>query len=404
MKENIHPIDQIFQQAEERFREMPPDSLWNRLSDELDAQDAAANRHAPKTWPRLALAATLLLASLLLADTPIRFFGSGPAITTTTTANTITPAPVIQPRTSSTQPDASLARIAPALPLAIRLAVPPPAVDLPAPKMPRLAAIQDTSQPVQLMGRFNDPVAKRRRAFSLTPFLSYDWAGYRLDRESAAIGGAGATSPQELGERETMEASYSAGLLVGWQGKGNWGLKSGLIYSHISIAIAPQEIFASKDAYGKTGYRFNTSTGYAFLQPSFGPSPAPGDSLHATEAQHNIQVLSLPFQISRRFGKKKWSLVPAAGIAANIITRASVKTELAENTRMESVTFSRLEGIRKIYASAVADLTLQYAVNEKVSLSLIPSLRYALQPSTKNNIVKTYPYSGGIGAGLTYKF
>jgi hypothetical protein len=92
------------------------------------------------------------------------------------------------------------------------------------------------------------------------------------------------------------------------------------------------------------------------------------------------------------------------GISTNFITSANVKTEVTDALNKESVTINGLGGMKNVYASLVADVSLQYNYNSKWSFNLLPGFEYALTPITKGNVVKTFPYSFNIGAGITYKF
>ena len=97
-------------------------------------------------------------------------------------------------------------------------------------------------------------------------------------------------------------------------------------------------------------------------------------------------------------------MIPAVGLSANFITSANVKTEVTDALNKESVSINGLDGMRSFYTGLIADVSLQYNYNSKWSFSLLPGFKYALTPITKGNVVKTFPYSFNIGAGITYKF
>ena len=107
---------------------------------------------------------------------------------------------------------------------------------------------------------------------------------------------------------------------------------------------------------------------------------------------------------SYRFEKNKFSVSPSIGLSANFITSANVKTEVTDALNKEAVTINGLDGMKSFYTGLIADVNLQYNYNSKWSLSLLPGFRYALMPITKGNVVKTFPYSFNMGAGITYKF
>lgn len=241
-------------------------------------------------------------------------------------------------------------------------------------------------------------------SWSLTAFASNDWGQYKLDNDVQDNNGNQQDEKEEINHREKHEGSFSAGVLATRQFSKHIALKTGLIYSNTAIGILPQEMYAAKKNDGSIAYKYITSSGYGFVKPGFGLPPAVGDSIRSTEAQHNLQTISVPLMLSYRFEKDKISISPAVGISANFITSANVKTEVTDALNKELVTINGLDGMKNVYASLVADVSLQYNYNSKWSFNLLPGFRYALTPITKGNVVKTFPYSFSIGAGITYKF
>lgn len=240
--------------------------------------------------------------------------------------------------------------------------------------------------------------------WSVTAFASNDWGQYTIDNDVHDNTGNQQDEKEEINRREKHEGSYSAGIFATRQFTKHLGLKTGLIYSNTAIGISPQEMYAAKKTDGSVAYKYITSSGYGFVKPGFGLPPAVGDSIQSTEAQHNLQVISVPLMVSYRFEKKKFSIAPAVGLSANFITSANVKTEVTDALNKESVSINGLDGMRSFYTGLIADVSLQYNYNSKWSFSLLPGFRYALTPITKGNVVKTFPYSFNIGAGITYKF
>lgn len=240
--------------------------------------------------------------------------------------------------------------------------------------------------------------------WSVTAFASNDWGQYKLDNDVQDNNGNNQDEREEINNREKHEPSFSTGVFATRQFSKQWGIKTGLIYSNTAITIHPQEMYAAKVPDGSVAYKYITSSGYGFVKPGFGLPPAVGDSLQSTEAQHNLQSVSVPLILTYKYDKKKISIMPSAGISANYITKATVKTEVKDALNKETVSITGLNGMKNVYFGLVADINLQYNVNDKWSVNLLPSFKYAISPITKNNVVKTYPYSFGIGAGVSYKF
>ncbi len=240
--------------------------------------------------------------------------------------------------------------------------------------------------------------------WSVTAFASNDWSQYKLDNDVQDNNGNNQDEREEINNREKHEPSFSTGVFATRQFSKKWGVKTGLIYSSTAIGIHPQEIYADKAPDGSVAYKYITSSGYGFVKPGFGLPPAVGDSLQSTEAQHNLQSVSVPLMLTYKYDKKKISIMPSAGISANYITKATVQTEVEDALNRETVSIKGLNGMKNFYFGLVADVNLQYNANDKWSVNLLPSFKYAISPITKSNVVKTYPYSFGIGAGISYKF
>ncbi|HEX5026704.1 MAG TPA: hypothetical protein VFV68_15595 [Agriterribacter sp.] len=234
-------------------------------------------------------------------------------------------------------------------------------------------------------------------------FLSNNWSYYRLDNDDHHNHSNRHDRKEEIEERENHESSFSAGVSISRQFK-RWGVKTGLVYSAMRIGIEPQEVYAAKEPGGKVGYKFVTSSGYGYVNPGFGSSPTVGDSLQSGNASHHLHSVSVPIMIGYRLDRGKFSITPSAGVSANLITQATVQTEIKDAVNKEAVNIEKLKGMYDLYAGFIADINLQYNFNSNFSVNLVPAVSSAFTPITKDNTVKTFPYSFGVGAGLTYKF
>lgn len=241
--------------------------------------------------------------------------------------------------------------------------------------------------------------------WSVTGFASNDWAKYKLENDVEDNNGQPAQDEKEIiAKRERHEPSFSTGIMVTRQFTKNLAVKTGLIYSNTAITINPQEIYATQKIDGTVAYKYNTSSGYGYIKPGFGLPPGIGDSLQSTEAQHSLQSLSIPLLLSYKVEKRGFSITPSAGITANIITRAKVQTEVKDALNRETVTINGLNGLNHFYAGFIADVNLQYNLDKRWALNVLPTFKYAISPITKGNVVKTFPYNFGVAAGITFKF
>jgi Outer membrane protein beta-barrel domain len=236
--------------------------------------------------------------------------------------------------------------------------------------------------------------------FSLTIFYAADYSAYRLtnDMFNNYDNGPG------IATRERSDLSTSAGLLLGYRTGKKISIQSGIIYSSSQININPTKIYAEKNNAGTVKFRYNTSSGYGYLLPSFSASPAVGDSLFADGANHTLQYISIPLLIKYNFGNKRTTFHPGIGITFNFLKKATLTTDLVDLLNREKEVISNLEGIKKINASLLVSPELRYQLSKKVSISGMPYFKYSLGAINKGNVVKTYPYTVGLGVGIVYKF
>lgn len=240
--------------------------------------------------------------------------------------------------------------------------------------------------------------------FTLMPYASVDFTEYELDDDDHSPNNT-TDDKQDIKGRETHQFSFSTGMLGKWQFSPKLSLKTGLVYSNIAIGIRPQTLYASAEDNQRNGFKFITSSGYAFVNPVFSASPAAGDSITAAVAQHHLQYLNVPLLIGYKMSAgNHFSITPGAGVSINTLLSTKVRTEVNEDTDTETVVINKLQGLKKTYYSFTVDAELNYMLNKHISITAFPVFKYALNSITKNNVVRTYPYSISLGAGISYSF
>jgi hypothetical protein len=262
--------------------------------------------------------------------------------------------------------------------------------------IPSLSVNNISGLPLKNKSKNGNPLEDQNK-WNVSGFISSDRAGYRLDRDQTTI--------VKIREDEDHLPSFSAGVLLTRQIKKRFGLQTGIIYSNTAIAISPQKIYASQNQMGKVLYKYVTSSGNAYIKPNFASSPYPGDSLKAEHAQHNLQYIIAPLVFKYKLiNSDKIILSPGLGLAANFLTNAKIETDVEGVANREHVVINKLEGIKTFNWSLMGDVWLDYRVNKKMSVSLRPSFSFALSPISSTDDVETFPYSFGLGAGVTYRF
>lgn len=239
----------------------------------------------------------------------------------------------------------------------------------------------------------------------LSPWVAREWTNYRLEEDVPD----GTTLPPaayvlQVQSKERREPSFAGGISIERKLNKCFWLQSGISFAQSAIAIVPQKIAAERNSDGTIGYRYNTSSGYAFIKPSFAANPVIGDSLSATEAQHNLSYIQVPLTLQWKKKGKKLSLSTGAGVGLNILTKATLETEMKDVTNREIVTANRLKGMNKMYADFIVNAGVNYELNNKLGITVTPYYRTALTSINQNNVVKTYPYSAGLAIACAYKF
>jgi hypothetical protein len=437
MRKYWHRVDEIFGKAQEAYQDVPSAANWEKISGALDRGDAEAYKEKYLLWKRASLTLLLLLSFALYEITSVQVqkksslasIGSAPnkkadlsigqPTLNARVANDNSDPSQSKTRTEYFPPDLFGSANEPqvASPIAgreLNLALqynPVPEQINPATK--NIFSNKSSGEAINrnISAKFIDPdnINPTRPKWTLSAFASSEWAGYRLDNDPPNNIASSQNQNKEdeadlINARERHQSSYSTGIFVSRQLDTKWGLKSGLIFSQTSISIIPQEIYATQTPDGSMAFKYVMSSGYIYVKPNRRRPIMVGDSIKSAAAQHQFTTLTLPMMVSRYFTKGRVTLIPSVGISLNYITRARFETELQTRRRTTYVFLTRLEGMKDFYVGALGDMDIRYAIGSRWSISMLPSFRYALTPITKDNVVRTFPYSFSLGGALSYTF
>ena len=233
--------------------------------------------------------------------------------------------------------------------------------------------------------------------FSITGFFSPDIASYHLEEDQP---GNQPETARKIEKGERHEFSSTFGLLLDYNLNKHWSLQSGLTFSNTNIKVNPKTIYAQNDNNGNIKYRVNISSGYGYILPSFQNAPSIGDSLKVTTATHKLRYIGIPVAVKYKFGKEKskLSFVAMAGVTTNFLTKGKLETEVQKGPDDEVEVLNNIQGLKSVYFSGMAGAGAEYKLTRKLSVSLMPTARFALNPINKGAVVKTYPNSFGLSA------
>ncbi|MCU7552820.1 hypothetical protein OCK74_27120 [Chitinophagaceae bacterium LB-8] len=430
MNEDVHHIDNLLRSTLEHYEEIPSPAVKESLNAILDKKDAEAYKRKYEAWKRIAILVLIMLSGYILYESGTENINADHSKESSISKNTGIPG---KPQMQDTITNISTAAIDNKLmnkhniiststnrpPIkknywSTNKKVPPKLSIL---TLRNKSGIDKLSHPLinssykMQQPTFNYTLLKNKvinieqlnkgRHFKpywmITGWASYEQMNYRLDSDLP-------NAITSIRHREVHEPSFSGGIFSTLQIKKQWALQTGLVLSHTSIGISPQKIYAFQEPAGSVAFKYITSSGYAYIKPGTGAPPAVGDSLNTAEAKHILESFSVPLVVKYVLERNKFSFRPGIGIEANLMTSANVEVEIEETPSKEVVFINKLNGAKPFYWSLTADVELQYRVNNKMFLTFRPSFKHALSPITEDNVVETFPYSFGLGMGMTYKF
>jgi hypothetical protein len=270
------------------------------------------------------------------------------------------------------------------------------------------AVIKDSSKagPLLLVKNKGNNRHNFFKNISLTAYFSPQVDGYGLrdDDDDHFPGGTDDDDRDKIRGREKHSFSYTTGLTANYQLSKNWVVQTGLYLSKASIDVKPTTLYANTDNTGKVQYRYNSSSGYAYILPYFNTSPAVGDSCLAGNSINSLQYVGIPLNIGYAVRVKKLLIQPTVGIGVNILTKSSIETELRKGTEQEEKNITDVKGLRPVYFNITASAEVRYPLLKRVSFSFSPTARLALTSINKNNVVKSFTNSIGAAIGINYEF
>ncbi|MES1223122.1 MAG: outer membrane beta-barrel protein [Bacteroidota bacterium] len=242
--------------------------------------------------------------------------------------------------------------------------------------------------------------------FTVMPFFSPQFSFNRIENDDNPArswpGGPVHDDRNNIKKEESHETSYSWGVLVEIPLGKKWSLQSGVHYLNRTVTIDPKKVFAQLDTDGKIKYRFDCSSGYTYLAPKTGTTPAVGDSMFTGGGSNNLQYLGVPLIVNYTFLTGKFNIIPSVGVMANFLVKQSM--EASFQSAGDKQDFTSINGLKKTYFNTLAGIALQYNTGKHVSVVVAPTFNLALNSINQNAAVKSYPNSFGITGGIKIQF
>jgi hypothetical protein len=235
---------------------------------------------------------------------------------------------------------------------------------------------------------------------SITPYFSKEFAGYNFtDNDSTAPNG------KEVEKAERNIFSASVGVYVNYKINKRWMVQTGISYSWSRSIMDSSQSYAVRNATGEVAFKLNTSSGFSYLHsPSF-IVPMVGDSIGTAKTHSELHYLTVPLIVSYRIPVHRFTFLAGAGMTFNFLTKATLETDIYGVNYKQNESEIPIRGLKKMNTGLLLKAEVQYQLNSKISVSLIPSFKNTLGPINMNSSsLSAYPYNFGIGAGIVFSF
>jgi Outer membrane protein beta-barrel domain len=234
---------------------------------------------------------------------------------------------------------------------------------------------------------------------SITPYFSHEFAGYNpVDDDARGPNG------KEMDVQQRNAFSASAGVYFNFKVNKKWVIQSGVSYSWANSYIDSSKSYAVKDYNGDIQFKLNTSTGYGYLKPSSVIPPNVGDSILTAKTYSKLHYLTIPLILSYNISMKRFSLLVGGGVTLNIKTSGTLETRTYGPGYPEKEYNVNILGLKKTNFGMILKADLEYQVNSRFGIDLIPSFKNTLGPINLPGALSAFPYNFGIGLGVSYRF
>lgn len=200
--------------------------------------------------------------------------------------------------------------------------------------------------------------------------------------------------------------SLTAGFQLEYRNRGRWSFEAGLFVNQWSQSN--DRLIADVDPGGPVTSTTNLYSNTSTSNIRFGDDDGQNQENFATAADGLLLVPELDetynfleFPVSAAFylaEGRKWSWKLKAGLSPRFLTSSSVMLNYRDG-RTENVENLPL---RNFSLQLIAGSGVEYRLNQRLRLNLMPAIQYGLTPVNQHNVVDTYFHQFLIYSGLSY--
>lgn len=259
----------------------------------------------------------------------------------------------------------------------------------------QITALTPSKQPNKILSRL-----------SVSAIFSPDYAS-RLLANNKEIAGYSAS---QFNRQETPVFAFSTGLKIGYDLSAKWNIQTGATYSYMEQTFKPTNIAVDSSESDKTEYSFMTSSGIVnFSSKDFedeeDTSPVNEDSVYLSyKANEKLEFINIPLLMKYRLSDKKISIFAICGITTNILISKQVKLTMLDTPYNVSLKTNKINSLRNVNVGFLLGMGFEYNIFKGFNILMEPTIKCSFTSINKNHSVKSYPYSLGIAAGLSYHF
>lgn len=208
---------------------------------------------------------------------------------------------------------------------------------------------------------------------------------------------------------ETPMFAFKSGVKIGYDLSDKWSVQLGAMYSYIELKSTPTNLNIDSSTLDNIRYSYATSSGIvSFSSEDFKEDDAGSFSSNkiysSYSAKEKIQFINIPALVKYRFLNKKTSAYFIGGITANFIISKQVKLDVLNEPGSLTVNTTKISGLRKMNGGLLLGVEWHYNFYKGFSVLLAPTATGSFTSINKNTVVKSYPFSIGLAAGLMYHF
>ncbi|MDJ1495451.1 hypothetical protein QNI19_21105 [Cytophagaceae bacterium DM2B3-1] len=235
------------------------------------------------------------------------------------------------------------------------------------------------------------------------------YADQALNSTTAVKNSSVSSSSKDIGNMTHSGTFYATGLQTEFALSERFSLQGGVqyTYSKSQIDVTQYTAFSNSSAiqpdfYELFGASSRSTPTYALAQNNISYRT----SLSANEVQsldNTYHYIGFPMRVLYKVLNRKVKASIGAGVSTDLFLKSQISS--TENN-IETLEFNRSQNsfYKNTIFSGLLSVKLDYAIDNKYSIYIEPSLRRTLSSTTTSSTLSSFPGWWGVGTGILYRF